>query len=358
MAFTDEQRRNAAIIMRVGKQVGASSRDLLIALMTAMQESGLRNVNYGDRDSLGLFQQRTSMDWGSTKQIMNPEYAARAFFLGAGTNKGLLDYDQRNSWSLTQAAQQVQRSAYPDAYAKHEDAARKLLGNINPGDENTPGTLGAATTGVPDGPTLGQALEETLGSHLDGATSEGGALGEVSNSALGEVASPLGEVTSSALATTGGVGELAPAGAQVPDWALPSVEELTGQKVEVGPDGWRGEVAQLARKMLGTPYVWGGTSPNGFDCSGLLQYVYGKVGINLPRISADQARSGKRIGFDNLRVGDLVALDNSSRNSGADHIGIAIGNGMVIHAPRPGASVEIAKLNDVFAGGWGVRVSR
>jgi cell wall-associated NlpC family hydrolase len=110
-----------------------------------------------------------------------------------------------------------------------------------------------------------------------------------------------------------------------------------------------------ARKFLGVPYVWGGTSPTGFDCSGFVQYVYKQFGVNLPRISADQARAGKRVSFDRLQPGDLVAVDNSSRNNGADHIGIYIGNGLVINAPRPGRSVQIDRL-DAFSGGWGVRI--
>jgi cell wall-associated NlpC family hydrolase len=111
-----------------------------------------------------------------------------------------------------------------------------------------------------------------------------------------------------------------------------------------------------AKKFLGVPYVWGGTSPNGFDCSGFVQYVYKHMGVNLPRLSADQARAGKRISFADLRPGDLVAIDNSSRNNGADHIGIYIGNGMVINAPRPGRSVQIDPLS-AFGGGWGVRLN-
>jgi cell wall-associated NlpC family hydrolase len=115
-----------------------------------------------------------------------------------------------------------------------------------------------------------------------------------------------------------------------------------------------GGLVGFARKFLGVPYVWGGTSPTGFDCSGFTQYVYRQFGVNLPRISADQARAGRRVSFDQLQVGDLVAIDNSSRNNGADHVGIYIGNGLVIDAPRPGRSVQIDKLS-AFAGGWGVR---
>lgn len=112
----------------------------------------------------------------------------------------------------------------------------------------------------------------------------------------------------------------------------------------------------FARKFLGVPYVWGGTSPNGFDCSGFTQYVYRQFGVNLPRISADQARAGKRIGLGDLKPGDMVAWDNSSRNNGADHIAIYLGNGLIIEAPRPGRSVQITRLYDT-GNAWGVRVN-
>lgn len=113
----------------------------------------------------------------------------------------------------------------------------------------------------------------------------------------------------------------------------------------------------FAKKFIGTPYQWGGTSPSGFDCSGFVQYVYKHFGVSLPRISADQARAGKRVSFKDLRPGDLVAIDNSSRNNGADHIGIYVGGGLVINAPRPGASVRLDPLS-AFGGGWGVRIDR
>lgn len=123
VAFSLEQLRNAATIASVGSRMGMSERDIIIGLMTAMQESMLRNVQYGDRDSLGLFQQRPSMGWGTPAQVTNPEYASRKFFEGL---RGITD---RGNMSLTAAAQAVQRSAYPDAYAKWENEARAIMKN-------------------------------------------------------------------------------------------------------------------------------------------------------------------------------------------------------------------------------------
>ena len=126
--MTAEMKSNAEIIYSVGKSLGVSDYGIVIALATAMQESGLRNLSYGDRDSVGLFQQRPSAHWGSVEQIMNPEYAARAFFGGKssptyGVARGLLDIKNWSAMSLTEAAQAVQISAYPNAYAKWEASA-------------------------------------------------------------------------------------------------------------------------------------------------------------------------------------------------------------------------------------------
>lgn len=126
--FDAAQLKNASIIATVGQQVGATNRDILIALMTAMQESMLRNLHYGDRDSLGLFQQRAA--WGSVADRTNPTAAARMFFLGGKQGqRGLLDFPDRNKLGLAQAAQAVQVSAFPDAYAKWEDEARAIFGS-------------------------------------------------------------------------------------------------------------------------------------------------------------------------------------------------------------------------------------
>ncbi len=125
-AFTLEpqQAANAATIEAVASSRGLPERAVTIALATAMQESALRNVDYGDRDSLGLFQQRPSMGWGSEEQVMDPVYAAGAFY------DRLVEVPGYETMPLTEAAQEVQRSAYPDEYAKHEDEAELLAGAL------------------------------------------------------------------------------------------------------------------------------------------------------------------------------------------------------------------------------------
>ncbi|MDH6567991.1 hypothetical protein M2164_003165 [Streptomyces sp. SAI-208] len=115
--FTPEQAVNAATITAVGTGRGLPERAVTIALATALQESGLRNIAHGDRDSLGLFQQRPSQGWGTPKEILDPTYAAGEFY------KHLVKVRDYQELPLTVAAQRVQRSGYPEAYAKHEPDA-------------------------------------------------------------------------------------------------------------------------------------------------------------------------------------------------------------------------------------------
>ncbi|WP_379629778.1 hypothetical protein [Pseudonocardia sp. GCM10023141] len=141
---SDEQRRNAAVIVATGRNLKIPERGLWVGLATAMQESGLRNLSYGDRDSLGLFQQRPSQGWGSPAQVLDPEYAATQFFTR------LLAVPDWTAMPLWQAAQSVQRSGFPLAYAKWEQDAADLLAGISPA-ASTAGGNGSPGCG-PSGP--------------------------------------------------------------------------------------------------------------------------------------------------------------------------------------------------------------
>lgn len=145
--FTPEQAVNAATISAVGTTRGMPERAVTIALATALQESGLRNIGHGDRDSLGLFQQRPSQGWGSRKQIMDPTYAAGMFY------EHLAKVPGYGRLPLTVAAQRVQRSGYPEAYAKHEPDARLLAAALTgraPATLTCVGRPAPAGTGGPD----------------------------------------------------------------------------------------------------------------------------------------------------------------------------------------------------------------
>ncbi|ADK13240.1 MULTISPECIES: NlpC/P60 family protein [Clostridium] len=111
-------------------------------------------------------------------------------------------------------------------------------------------------------------------------------------------------------------------------------------------------VVAYASNFLGVPYVWGGTSPSGFDCSGLVQYVYAHFGIDLPRTSQEQQTVGTAVSRDELQPGDLVFF-----GSPAYHVGIYVGGGQFINAPKTGDVVKIASLDNRsdFTGGRRVR---
>lgn len=112
----------------------------------------------------------------------------------------------------------------------------------------------------------------------------------------------------------------------------------------------RGEdIVSTARTALGVPYVWGGNSlSSGVDCSGLVQQVYQQYGINLPRTTYNQINVGASVQPNKLRPGDLVFFDTDRNKSGPDHVGIYMGGGKFIHAPRPGASVKISSLAEGY----------
>ncbi len=101
-------------------------------------------------------------------------------------------------------------------------------------------------------------------------------------------------------------------------------------------------IVNKAMQYLGVPYVWGGTSPSGFDCSGLVQYVMNSLGIDIARVAEDQRNCGTYVTRDNLEPGDLVFFSNGSN---IHHVGIYIGDGNMIHAPQTGDVVKISSIN-------------
>lgn len=355
--FTAEQLRNASLIYSVGRQMGMSSRDIQIGLMAAMVESNLINVRYGDRDSLGLFQQRPSQGWGSPEQVLNPAYAAGKFFKAL---RGL--GDRRNQMSMGAAAQAVQRSAYPSRYSARIGDVRAIWPSVAQG-------AGDPQQSIEGGPYQNVAYNPNK---LSGYYRPGEEDAEDSPqltaddmlgpSGLSEVAaddSPVGPNDGADMLSAWAADQTR----QQDTNPYPSIGPGTNQIIknmsqevggyEKGVDGWRKAAVQVAQRYVGTPYVWGGTSPDGFDCSGFVQYVMGKAGKRLPRISYQQANAGKRVPLNQLRPGDLVAWDNSPRNAGADHIAIYLGNGQIIEAPRPGLSVRVRSLGK-NEGAWGV----
>ncbi len=165
-----DQAVNASLITAVAVQRGLPPRAASIALATAMQESKLRNIDHGDKagpDSRGLFQQRPSQGWGTEAEIMDPYYAANAFY------DALVKIPGYESLEITDAAQRVQRSAYPTAYAQHEEMGRTFASGLTgQTPEAVQCTLRAAGTGGDTAALsaeLGQAYGP-LGTAVEGDT--------------------------------------------------------------------------------------------------------------------------------------------------------------------------------------------
>ncbi len=121
--------------------------------------------------------------------------------------------------------------------------------------------------------------------------------------------------------------------------------------------GGNQQVVEIAQRYLGVPYVYGGSSPSGFDCSGFVQFVYKQLGYNLHRVAASQMTNGIPVSRENLAPGDVVGFSSSIGGSYIGHVGIYVGNGMMIHAPQTGDVVKFTSIEpgtyhgNRFAGG-------
>lgn len=141
-----DQAETTALLAGTALQRGLPARALTIAIATGLQESKLRNIDYGDRDSVGIFQQRPSQGWGTAEQIMDPVYSTNRFY------DALVRVDGYQDMPITVAAQAVQRSAFPDAYAQHETRARAWASALYGYSARTiTCTLPPADPGDPDG---------------------------------------------------------------------------------------------------------------------------------------------------------------------------------------------------------------
>jgi hypothetical protein len=163
MAVVDlEQAHFASIIAGVSVRRGLSPRAASIALATAYQETGIRNLTYGDRDSVGLFQQRPSQGWGTKQQLMDPSYAAGRFY------DALVKIRNWETEDINNVAQKVQRSGYPEAYNDHEADARVLASALtgqSPAGFSCLDRTGAAG----DVKELRRSLQRTFGNLDDSA---------------------------------------------------------------------------------------------------------------------------------------------------------------------------------------------
>jgi cell wall-associated NlpC family hydrolase len=283
--WSGEQTTNAALITSTVIGRGLPRRAAVIAVATAIVESGLRNLTYGDRDSLGLFQQRPSQGWGAAATILNPSLATGKFLDHLLTIPG---------WATLApglAEQAVQRSANPGAYQPQETPAADLVAKYWSGPDN-PLPPAAPAAGVPG------ARLASFG--LAGCPDQGGSNLPLDPGATGSKAGP----------TT-----------PPPGYQLPSDPPA------------RAAVA-YAIAQLGKPYVWGATGPNSFDCSGLVQASWAAAGVAISRSTASQVNDGTAVaGVDQVQPGDLLFIPGSTGTpTHPGHVGIAAGAGLVIDA--------------------------
>jgi len=338
LGLSRHQNRMASLIIQTGLRMGFDWRDIKVALMTAYQESRLQNLNYGSGSSLGLFQQ-TDVWEGNDSDHMDAEWATRSFY------RALRNVDGRSRMPLWEVAQSVQRSAYPTAYRQWHNEAANIIKHWRTAHGDNPG-LGDPSYGAtrPQHPTISKGM----GVKVPFAAKKRGPLDAHTPRELGASDQPMD------LPTFNGRRDFNDAMERAGMMPPGSTGNMTAR-------GIRKRLIAIAKGQIGVPYVWGGESPGGFDCSGFTQWVYNQIGVNLPRVSYEQGQSGYgafggRRQLSNLMPGDLVLWNNSSRNNGADHVAIYLGNGKIIEAPRPGRSVGISSLYDT-GNAWGVHLN-
>jgi cell wall-associated NlpC family hydrolase len=279
--FANDQLANAGVIVAAGAEVGAPQRAHVIAVATAMQESGLRNLTYGDRDSLGLFQQRAS--WGPVPVREDPKGAAHLFYAH------LLAIPGWQTMPLTQAAQLVQASALPDAYAKWEAKADLVVG---------------ATLGITCQPAAGTVpgLPPTTDPQVQAVLAR----------AVAQVGIPY--------AWGGGA--------------------TSGPTQGISDGGGAADHAGDSHKV-------------GFDCSGLMVYAFASIGITIPHQTQAIWSTFPPPITDHAQIqpGDMILLSVNGQPSGIDHVGLYLGDGQVVDAPESGTTVRIE--HNVWApGSW------
>ncbi|WP_435596781.1 C40 family peptidase [Streptomyces sp. S1] len=295
-----EQVPNAKTIQATGVAMNIPARGQVVALATALQESGLRNLTWGDRDSLGLFQQRPSMGWGTANEILDPVHASTKFY------EGLKKVSGWESLSVTQAAQAVQRSGFPEAYAKWEPLATALQRAIEPL---------LAKTGSPS-PSPSPSGGVDVGGPPPGLA--GGCTADGDGTDFGTI----------------------PPGAVPAEYKIPAGAPLKAQTA-----------IRWALGQLGTPYQWGGTCENSHgkdamgrcDCSSLMQQAYKAAGVTLSRTTYTQVKEGKPVAVVALQPGDLLFTEGTA--AVPEHVGMFIGQGLIVHAPRTGDVVRITTLS-------------
>ena len=295
-----EQLANARTITATTAERGMPARAAVIAVATAMTESGLRNLRYGDRDSLGLFQQRAS--WGPATARLDPA-GSTGLFLDALA--AVPDWPQL---PVAAAADHVQHSAYPWRVNQWHELAATLVAS-----QVSYASSGSVVSREPSAGSTAAAVPAAVPCTGNG----------------GDEAHPAGFSGGTPLSATG---------------VLPS-------------PGAQGVVVAFAVRQLGKPYVWGATGPAAYDCSGLTQQAWAAAGVALPRTTYSQVLTGVPVTDQRLlQAGDLLftaGSDGTPANPGhvGLYAGLVDGTPALIEAPHTGAVVRITPLRD-----WSSRI--
>jgi cell wall-associated NlpC family hydrolase len=289
--WTAEQTANAQTITQVAVRRGLPRRAAVIAVSTAIVESTLRNVAYGDRDSLGLFQQRPSQSWGLPRDILNPALAAGKFY------DALVAVRRWTALPPGVAAQAVQRSAFPQRYAPAEPAAAELVGRFWVG---------------PDQPGAGPPADPEL-------------------AALATLACP----------DQGGADLPRGPGRPIDPARLPPGFTLPA-------DPTRNAVVSFALAQVSKPYVWGAKGPTAFDCSGLPQAAWAAAGVPIAAGTINQIRDGAPVtALADAAPGDLLFIPGSFGTAAVPrHVGIYVGHGVVVDARNAKRGVILSPVAD------------
>ncbi|MFJ8625509.1 hypothetical protein ACIRD3_22035 [Kitasatospora sp. NPDC093550] len=270
------QAANAATIAAVARSRGLPDRATTISLATAMQESKLRNLAGGDRDSIGLFQQRPSMGWGTPTQIADPVYATNKFL------DGLVKVPGYTRLPLTDAAQAVQKSGYPQAYAKHETKATLLTSALagrepgsfscivhdyakpDPEDSSSPTASASASATPAAAPDRAQVLSDRVrrefGRTVTPATGYASTIKGAENAvALTPDPATAALTSSSDAGADGGVGAERASGWEVAHWAVAQAQQLGIATVAYdgkiwrktkSEDGWQPQTSGTSTKLV------------------------------------------------------------------------------------------------------------
>jgi cell wall-associated NlpC family hydrolase len=312
-----------------------------LPVMAGLVESGLRNLNHGDRDSLGFFQMRKGIwDQGAYQgYAQNPELQMKWFIDTAlkadrGANLG--------EWvaNIERPAEQ-----YRGRYQQRLAEARALVGGAQPAAagglvESEPGALSPSATPAAAPQTSARFARFNA---LQPMLARNAKLAKIPEITIPESLQLRVEVDDDAPAQQEGAPGVA------------GLVQKQGSAQPPRPDQLGQALVESAKQFLGIPYSWGGGSDKGptkgigrgantvgFDCSSLMKAIYAKFGIQIPRVTYDQFNAGKPVDPAQAAPGDLLFFNADEKGPG--HVGISIGNGQFLHAPRTGDVVKISSL--------------